>query len=37
MGKYSEAAHEAHRAIEEGGHLMPCLHPANNLVYQFLL
>lgn len=36
-GGYREAAHAAFRACEAQEGLMPCVHPANNIVYCFLL
>ena len=37
VGKYTEAAHEAYRAVEETGQLFECVHAGNALVYAFLL
>lgn len=37
MGKYTAAAHQAARTVEEQAALLDCLCPANAIVREFLL
>ena len=37
MGKYTPAAHQAARTVEQQSSLLDCLAPANAIVREFLL
>jgi hypothetical protein len=37
MGKYTAAAHQAARTVEQQSSLLDCLAPANAIVREFLL